>query len=145
MKTSPLILLLLVLPCISLQAKEPARVLDPIEKSAKHPKGVDLKLMSTDKTYGYSDQNAIKVGSKEEFGGPGAEREYLSSLLDSKGKPITFKRLASGGNSPDGKPLDIYEVTLSDGSKVILWLNMYYPKNKPAKQPAPVGFYKKKS
>jgi hypothetical protein len=137
-----------VLALLALQspvsAAEESKPLPPIDKKADHPAGVNLKLLSEDATYGYSDQNAIKVGSKDEFGGPAAERAYLELLLDSSGKPVTFKRLFSGGKSPDGKPLDCYELTLSDGKTVRLWINMYYPKNEPEKQPAPVGFYKKR-
>ncbi len=145
MKKAPILTFVLsLLHCFVVFADEEPKILPPIDKNAKHPPRVDLKLLSEDPTYGYSDKNPIKVGSKDESGGPAAEREYLSGLLDSKGKPVEFKRLFSGGNSPDGKPLDCYEVTLSDGTKVHLWINMYYPKNKPERQPAPVGFYKKK-
>ncbi len=115
-----------------------------IAKDAKHPAGVDLKLMSDDASYGYTEKNPIKVGSKEEYGGPQAERDYLESLLDTAGKPLKFRRLGSGGASAEGKPLDIYEITLSDGGKFQLWIDMYQPKNKPDKQPAPLGLYKKK-
>ena len=127
-----------------LTAAEELKTLDAISKDAKSPAKVNKRLMSKDKTYGYSDQNPILVGSREEYGGPVAEETYLKSLLDAQGQPIQFKRLFSGGNSPDGKPLDCYEITVSSGEKVRLWINMYYPKNKPEKQPAPVGFYKKR-
>jgi hypothetical protein len=40
--------------------------------------------------------------------------------------------------------MDIYQITLADGSEYILWIDMYHPKSKPARQPAPVGVYKKK-
>ncbi|GAA5495925.1 hypothetical protein Rhal01_02106 [Rubritalea halochordaticola] len=115
-----------------------------IEKTAKHPKGVNLKLMSEDADYGYSDKKPIRVGSKEEFGGPQAEREYFATLLDAAGKPVKVQRLFSGGNDPEGHVLDCYEVETSTGVKVKLWISMYHPKNKPEKQPAPVGFYKKR-
>ena len=120
------------------------KTLPPIKEDAKHPKRVNLKLMSDDPTYGYTAKNPILVGSKEEFSGPKEEREYLQSLLDAQGEPITFKRLGSGGKSPHGNILDMYEVTTSDGSKVMLWIDMYHPKAAPDKQPAPVGFYKKR-
>ena len=124
---------------------EPAvMTLPPIKNDAKHPKRVDLKLMSDDPEYGYSEKNPIRVGSKEEYGGPEAERAYLNSLLDATGKPVTFKRLGSAGVGPDGNVLDIYEVMIDDGTKVELWIDMYHPDKAPAKQPAPVGFYKKK-
>lgn len=138
-------LLVLVFQCAGSFAAEETAVLPPIDKKTAHPPGVGVKLLSEDPTYGYSDKNPIKVGSDEEYGGPAAEREYLQGLLDSHGKPVTFRRLFSGGDSPDGMPLDCYEVTLSDGkTKFRLWINMYHPKNKPGRQPAPVGFYKKK-
>ena len=85
---------------------------------------------------------SLLAGSDEEYGGPKAEREYFDLLLDSEGNKISYKRLASGGAGPVGNPLDIYEITTSDGTKVKLWISMYHPKNKPKKQEAPIGFYK---
>lgn len=125
-------------------AEEVPKALAPIPEDASHPAGVNLKLMSDDPTYGYSQKNPIKVGSKEEYGGPKAEREYLDSILDKTGKTVKYKRLGSGGANGKGNPLDIYEVTLSSGEKIILWIDMYHPKNQPAKQPSPVGLYKRK-
>jgi len=116
--------------------------LPKIDPKAKAPKGVNKRLMSDDISFGYTQENPILVGSKEEYGGPRAEKAYFDLLLDSKGKKVSFQRLASGGAGPDGNLLDIYEVTVSDGTKVTLWISMYYPKNKPEKQKAPVGFYK---
>ena len=125
--------------------KKPAvKTLPPIKKDAKHPKRVDLKLMSDDPRYGYTRDNPIRVGSKEEYGGPEAERAFLGSLLDAKGNQVSFKRLGSSGAGPDGNILDVYEVTIEDGSKVKLWIDMYHPDKDPKKQPAPVGFYKSK-
>lgn len=129
---------------LSTHAEEAPKTPLPIAKDAKHPAGVNVKLMSDDPTYGYSDKNPIKVGSKDEFGGPKAEREYLDSLLDSTGKPVKYERRGSGSANAEGKPLDIYEITLSSGDKFQLWIDMYQPKNKPDKQPSPVGLYKKK-
>lgn len=140
---------LTVIPILHAEEKEkeaPVKkegvALPAIDKAAKAPKGVNKRLMSEDVEYGYSDQKPIRVGSRDEYGGPKAERAYLESLLDAKGEKISFKRLFSGGNDPEGHMLDCYEVTTSDGSKVRLWISMYHPKNKPEKQPAPVGFYK---
>lgn len=128
----------------AIHANEAPKTPAPIVKDAKHPAGVNLKLMSDDPTYGYSEKNPIKVGSKDEYGGPKAEREYLDSLLDSMGKVVKYERRGSGGANEDGKPLDIYEITLSNGKKFIIWLDMYQPKNKPEEQPSPVGLYKKR-
>ncbi len=144
MKIQHIIIAILALSGFVVNAKDKTIVLAPIEKSAKAPKGVNLKLMSKDPKYGYSEESPILVGSKEEYGGPKAEQAYVKSLLDSTGQPIKYSRRGSGGQGPDGNLLDIYEVTISDGTKVILWISMYHPKNKPEKQLAPIGFYKKR-
>ena len=144
MKIQHIAIAIIALSGFALNAKEAPVILDPIAKSAKRPKGVNMKLMSKDPKYGYSQESPILVGSKEEYGGPKAERAYLNALLDASGQPIKYTRKGSGGQGPDGKPLDIYEVTISDGKKVLLWISMYHPKNRPERQPAPVGFYKKR-
>lgn len=128
----------------AINAEEELKTAPPIPKDAKHPADVNVKLMSDDPTYGYSEKNPIKVGSKDEYGGPKAERDYLDSLVDTTGKAVQYKRLGSGGANAEGKPLDIYEITLSSGEKFRLWIDMYQPKNKPEKQPSPVGLYKKR-
>lgn len=132
---------LLALP---VHAEEEPKTPPPIAQDAKHPKGVNVKLMSEDPTYGYAEKNPVKVGSRDEYGGPQAERDYLDSLVDATGKPIKYTRIGSGGRSADGKPLDIYEITLGNGEKYRLWIDMYQPKHKPDKQPSPVGLYKKR-
>ena len=124
------------------ELEEKVTTLPAIDSKSKAPKGVSKRLMSEDASFGYSKKNPILVGSDEEYGGPKAEREYFDLLLDSEGNKISYKRLASGGAGPDGNPLDIYEITTSDGTKVKLWISMYHPKNKPKKQEAPIGFYK---
>jgi hypothetical protein len=142
----PLILVSLLATAFTAIAEEEKEIKTPppIEKNAKHPREAQRKLMSDDPTYGYSQKNPIKVGSEDEFGGPAAEREYLESLLGPDGTPIKFVRQGSGGKSPDGNIMDIYQITIADGSEYILWIDMYHPKSKPARQPAPVGLYKKK-
>ncbi len=124
--------------------EEPEKItrLAKIDPKAKAPKGVNKRLMSDDISFGYTQENPILVGSKDEYGGPRAQRAYFDLLLDSKGKKVSYQRLASGGVGPDGNLIDIYEVTVSDGTRVTLWISMYFPKNKPEKQKAPVGFYK---
>ena len=101
------------------------------------------ELVSTDKTYGYSRENPILVGSESDRGGPRAERDYLDSLLDQDGKAITYRRLGSDGVGPHGNVLDIYLVTTSDGETTKLWIDMYHKDKKPDEQPAPVDFQKK--
>jgi hypothetical protein len=114
------------------------------EDRPKVPDGVDPKLTSDDADYGYSEKKPIKVGSKEEFGGPAAERAYLDGLRDEAGKAVKYKRLGSVGKSPEGNIMDLYVVTTSAGKEVKLYIDMYHPKNEPEKQPAPKGFYKVK-
>lgn len=140
---SCLVIVLAPLSAQETEGKVP-QTLPAIAKDAKHPENVNLKLMSTDATYAYSDQNPVRVGEKGKTGSPAAERKYLASLLDSAGKAVSFKRLGSGGDDPQGDILDLYEIKTSTGKTVILWISMYHPENKPATQAAPVGFYKKK-
>lgn len=84
---------------------------------------------STDKTYGYSQNNPIKVGGVD----PTNERRFLNALLGPNGEEITYLR---GGSccpfeTPNGfvnnmGMLDIYRVTMK-GSKdtLALYINMY--------------------
>ena len=109
------------------------------------PPGMDAAMSSKDAEYGYSKKNPVKVGSKEEYGGPKAEQEYLQGLYDAKGKRVSFRRIGSVGKGPDGNVLDAYEITTSDGKKLQIYIDMYHPKNVPAKQLAPKGLFKRKS
>ena len=132
-----------MVPAAAEDARKPV-VLPPIEADAKHPKRVNLKLMSKDPSYGYTKENPVKLGSKDENRGPRSEREFLDSLLDASGEPVSYSRVGNVGAGEDGHIIDLYEVTVSDGKKVRLYIDMYHPENKPAKQPAPVGFYKRR-
>lgn len=103
-----------------------------------------LEGVSDDKTYGYSPQNAIKVGiAKNGESGPANERSYLNALLGPEGQKVTYKRL--GGCCPvESKNgmmgmamLDKYEVTYEGlDQPVYLYLNMYDP----GRLFAPAGF-----
>jgi hypothetical protein len=106
------------------------------------PPGVDAKQTSADPEYGYSKEKPVKVGAKDEFGGPAAERAYLQTLRDEAGKSVKFERLGSVGVGPDGNVLDLYEVTTSTGKTLKIHIDMYHPKNDPKKQPAPAGLFK---
>ncbi|MBF0231401.1 MAG: hypothetical protein HQK63_17715 [Desulfamplus sp.] len=101
--------------------------------------GVNVKLISEDPTYGYSEKNPIRVGGRDEYEGPKAERAYLDSLVDSTGKSVKYQRLGSRLVNGEDKPLDHYEITLSNKDKFELWIDMYKFDNKPEDQPAPVG------
>ena len=108
---------------------------------AKIPEVVDPELTSTDPAFGYTKEKPIKVGSKDESGGPAAERSYLTSLRDEAGKPVTFERLGSVGG-PGGNILDNYQVRTSKGRTLFLYIDMYHPGQDPLKQPAPKGLFK---
>ena len=123
------------------QAAVPAK---PATAEPKPPAGVNPKLSSADPEYGYSQKKPIKVGTKDEFPGPSAERAYLNTLRDEVGKPVTFERLGSFGAGPDGNVLDGYEVQTSTGRKLTLYIDMYHPKSDPKKQLAPKGLFKAK-
>lgn len=102
-----------------------------------------LPAITTDKTYGYDQNNPIKVGGAKESSGPLNERRFLNALLGPNGETVTYVRQGSccAFKSPNGFNgvglLDRYEVTY-DGleTPVILFINMYdYGELK-----APVGF-----
>ena len=99
--------------------------------------------VSTDKTYGYTESNPIKVGSKTMEDGPLNERRFLNALAGPGGEPIKYERLGSccffstKNGFMGGGLLDKYEVTWTGQREpVVLYLNMYDPG--PLK--CPVGF-----
>jgi len=89
-----------------------------------------LTLKTNDDTYGYTQENAIKVGSKN--GGPKNERRFLNALLGPNGEEVVYFRAGSccPFESPNGLMggglLDNY-VVFYKGSKdtVNLFINMY--------------------
>jgi hypothetical protein len=78
---------------------------------------------SSDATYGYTQDNPIKVGG-DIFGGPARERAYLDHLRGPEGQAITYQRLGSTGYGDT--ILDIYEVSY-DGlaEPILLYTDMY--------------------
>jgi hypothetical protein len=106
------------------------------------PAGVDPKLTSDDADYGYTKDKPIKVGTPGMVGSPPAERAYLDLLRDDDGKPVKYRRLGNVGFNKDKHIIDQYLATTAAGKEYRLYLDMYYPDNDPAKQPAPKGFYK---
>ena len=103
-----------------------------------------LTEVSTDKTYGYSENNAIMVGGVKENSGPLNERRFLNALLGPNGETVSYTRQGSccrvkSKNAFIGEYglLDRYEVTYAGLEKpIILYINMYDPG--PLK--APAGF-----
>ena len=144
MNTSIIVAIALAFSGAAITHAQTAAPAKPATAEPKPPGGVDPKLSSADPEYGYSQKKPIKVGTKDEFGGPSAERAYLNTLRDEAGKPVTFERLGSFGAGPDGNVLDGYEVQTSTGRKLTLYIDMYHPKSDPKKQLAPKGLFKAK-
>ena len=94
--------------------------------------------------YGYSEDNAIKVGGVNS--GPANERKYLNSLSGPNGEKVSFTRAGSccpfeTKNSSYGGMLDQYLVSYEGKNDTVkLYLNMYDSD----KLEAPEGFIFKK-
>ena len=105
------------------------------------PEGIDVAQTSTDPSYGFTKENPVKVGMKDEFSGPAASQVYLRHLRDKDFKPLRFERLGSMGGGPDDHMLDLYQLTASNGQVFKIYVDMYHPENTPLSQLAPVGLY----
>jgi len=77
--------------------------------------------VSTDSTYGYTQENPIRTGG-DWMDGPARERMYLDNLLGPNGESITYERLQSleSGDTI----LDLYEVK-TGGNTYLLYLDEY--------------------
>ncbi|WP_420572719.1 2-dehydro-3-deoxyphosphooctonate aldolase [Kordia sp.] len=100
--------------------------------------------IATDKTYGYTPENAVEVGGASDREGPANERRYLNALSGPNGEEVSYFRAGSCCAVPsenamfgDHVLLDNYRVTW-EGSKdtVSIYINMYDS----SKLKAPVGF-----
>ena len=90
--------------------------------------------IATDATYGYTKENAIRVGDSGDFmGGPARERAYLDNLRGPNGEPISYER--TGSLNFEDTILDEY-VIRGLGTPVTLYLDIY----KFEELKAPVGF-----
>jgi hypothetical protein len=132
------------------------------DEQAKAPPGCDIKLTSTDPSYGYTTTNPIKVGSgtvQEELDsledndednfifsllagatGPEAERQYLNSLIDKLGRRILYKRI--GSFAGPCHLVDGYKLKTSNDESLVIYIDMYHPESDPEKQLAPMGLFK---
>ncbi len=78
-----------------------------------------LKENLKDKDYGFTSTNPIKVGTGPK-GGPANQRAYLDLLLDKKGNPVTYERIASccpyesKNNAFGFAMLDQYKITFQN-------------------------------
>lgn len=99
------------------------------------PPGGDLpppSVQSDDETYGYTEENPIRVGGNVNRSGPGNERKYLSSLVNEDG---AFPKITRQGNccpfkTPHGMMgngvLDIYQLVFEKSKDtIILYLDLY--------------------
>ena len=107
---------------------------------------VDTLKATTDSTYGYTEENPIKVGGMNEQRGPDNERAFLNSLLGPDGQELTYKREGSccPFETPNGFAgyglLDMYEIKYEGLEEPItLYLNMHDSEE----LYVPVGFTKK--
>lgn len=102
-----------------------------------------LTEVSTDKTYGHSENNPVEVGGVDKNNSPQNERRFLNALAGPNGEKIAYYRAGSccPVKSKNGfmgmAMLDIYRVTW-EGSKdtVSIYINMYDP----GVMKAPFGF-----
>jgi hypothetical protein len=91
-----------------------------------------IRIAATDSTYGYSPDNAIKVGGPD--GGPRNERRFLNALLGPNGETVKYHREGSccfvkSANAPfggDHVPLDRYAIYWPGIKDTLeLYINMY--------------------
>jgi hypothetical protein len=78
--------------------------------------------VSVDVTYGYTEENPIRVGEGDPFTGPSMEHAYLNLLAGPKGEPITYER--EGSLPVEDTILDLYRISFGSGS-LTLYLDMY--------------------
>jgi hypothetical protein len=105
-------------------------VIEPTTSGQASSTGVCV--ISTDATYGYTQENPIKVGG-DAFDGPPRERAFLDNLLGPNGETISYERT---GSMPFGNTiLDAFEIT-GLNKEVILYIDEYAF----TEPQAPVGF-----
>jgi hypothetical protein len=125
---SLILFVLLVSGCAS--TKSSGRSSTPAKK-LKGSGPIELSDKATDATYGYTQDNPIKVGGVIDDMGPAMERKFLNQLAGPNGEEVTYKRINSCCNfkTPRGFMgaglLDVYEVSYEGSSAVELYINMY--------------------
>lgn len=109
-------------------------VLATIEFIESQPPSGDACPISTDETYGYTKENAIRVGNGGDlFNGPAREREYLDNLRGPNGERIAYER--QGSLMSGDVILDAYLIQ-GLSTPVVLYIDMYNFEE----LRAPVGF-----
>jgi hypothetical protein len=124
------LILLLFLSCNNKQKQLEKALLEkgPFEQDYFH-----LTVQSTDKSYGFTQSNPIKVGSRLESMGPKNERRFLSALKGPNGETVRFYRQGScclfeTPNVEKGfkGSLDIYKIYWEDIADTLkIYINMY--------------------
>ena len=90
--------------------------------------------IAADDTYGYTQENAIRVGEgRDLFGGPARERAYLDNLRGPNGEPISYER--TGSLNFEDTILDEYVIN-GLATPVTLYVDIYTFEE----LMAPVGF-----
>jgi len=115
------------------------------QRESNYSNILNLPKNSTDKTYGFSGDNPIKVGTGLK-GGPANQRAFLNLLRDSHGNIITYERMGSccDYESKNGffgtAKSDIYEITYLDKTGNVKKVNLhisFYDYEEPM---IPIGF-----
>ncbi|MFB9077170.1 2-dehydro-3-deoxyphosphooctonate aldolase [Flavobacterium procerum] len=125
------LILLLFLSCNNKQKQLEKALLEkegPVEMDYFH-----LTTQSSDKSYGFTESNPIKVGGRSEGMGPKNERRFLSVLRGPNGETVRFYRVGScclfeTPNVEKGMKgsLDIYNVYYEDIKDTLeIYINMY--------------------
>lgn len=132
MKVLLLVLTLLFITGLSANAQETKT--DTAKTEKKTYVILELKEITEDPEYGFSQDKPIKVGAGPRSG-PQNQHDYLKLLRDAKGKPIKYVRKGSccpypSKNSMFGMALvDRYEVTYRNEKgrkkKTILYISFY--------------------
>ncbi|WP_284653322.1 2-dehydro-3-deoxyphosphooctonate aldolase [Flavobacterium terrisoli] len=131
MKTYLSLFLVLFLSCDNKQKQLEKAVLEKEEKIELDY--FHLTNQSSDKSYGFTEANPIKVGGSSESMGPKNERRFLSALKGPHGEKVRFYRdgsccLFETPNVEKGMKgmLDIYKVYWDDIADTLqIYINMY--------------------
>lgn len=135
---------LLTSACAGRESAPPAAPREAVRvaRSDSNEAYMRLEVAATDPTYGYKQENPIKVGGFPRQG-PMRERHYLNSLRGPQGQPIEYSRGGSccpfeTSNGYQGMGLlDAYAISYEGATEpIVLYLNFYDE----APLMVPVGF-----
>lgn len=105
-----------------------------VETKLKDNQTFEIKEISTNPSYGFTENNHIQVGGVDKNEGPLNQRRFLNALAGPNGEEISYERLGSccpvkSKNDPFGTGkvmLDLYQVTWENADVVLtLYINMY--------------------